>query len=140
MNQHNDTTHHDKHHHLYQLSTITSFLQPLYHPHFSLPHIPQHPHFPIPTFNQLHRHLIPFHPPFYPLPSHPTPTPLTHQHYSPFSSLPFFQTHILHPIHPPMTSKQLQQQIHPILPTKNIFYPLPIHASFKNVQTPTVQK
>ncbi|MCY7617900.1 acetolactate decarboxylase [Bacillus pumilus] len=140
MNQQNDTRQHDKQQEVYQVSTMTSLLEAVYDGDFSLAHIPEHGDFGIGTFNQLDGELIGFDGAFYRLRSDGTATPVTDQDYSPFCSLAFFETDIVHRIDAAMTSKELEEEIDRILPSKNVFYAIRIDGSFKKVQTRTVEK
>ncbi|MFT8321968.1 MAG: acetolactate decarboxylase [Bacillus sp. (in: firmicutes)] len=126
-------------HEIYQVSTMTALLEAVYDGDFSLKEIPKHGDFGIGTFNKLDGELIGFDGSFYRLRSDGTCTPVSDSDKSPFCSLTFFETEMVHEIDKPMTMKELHEELDRILPSRNLFYAIRMDGVFKKVQTRTVE-
>ncbi|WP_442780447.1 acetolactate decarboxylase [Bacillus sp. Au-Bac7] len=124
---------------VYQVSTMTALLDGVYDGDFSLGEIPEHGDFGIGTFNKLDGELIGFDGEFYRLRSDGTATPVKENDKSPFCSLTFFETEIVHRVDRPLTLEQLGEELDEILPSKNVFYAIRMDGAFKKVQTRTVE-
>ncbi|CQR57594.1 acetolactate decarboxylase [Paenibacillus riograndensis] len=127
-----------KNHVIYQVSTMIALLSGQYDGSVSFGKLKEYGDFGIGTFHQLDGEMIAFDGGFYHLYPDGSARPVSLEESTPFSTVTFFEQDQTLLVHTPLARSELEQVIHTLLPSPNIFYAIRIDGHFREVHTRTV--
>jgi acetolactate decarboxylase len=125
---------------LFQTSTYNALIGGIYDGDVTYRELRKHGDLGIGTFNGLDGEMIFLDGTFYQIKADGLVYPVDDMMKSPFASVTFFKPDNVKLIDKVMDSKQVEQYLDNILPTKNIFYAFKIEGDFKYLKTRSVPK